>query len=276
MFAVAGAPAASQPVRRPPTGPGDYFRSHVRLRGMFDRSAHERSSAPVEEAHTLTGIEDAHFVTAPGAGEIYLGRRDGMPLYVNGDTTFDFRSAAGALAANDVSLLAYAQGMVEWTRRTRFCPASGHALEVRQGGHVRFCPVCEIEIYPRTDPAVMMMVTCGDKLLLAQHKGRSHAFWSTLAGFVEPGESLEEAARRELFEETGLIAKSLRYFGSQSWPLPASLMVGFVIEVESDELTIDESELADARWYSREELDTLQLSGPISLSRWMIESWRKF
>ena len=242
---------------------------------MFDRSGYERSSPPVENARTLTAVEDAQFVTTPGAGEIFLGRRDGKPIYLNADATFDFRVAAGVLGPEDVALLSYAQGMLEWTRRTRFCPASGHALEVRQGGHVRFCPACEIEVYPRTDPAVMMMVTYRGKLLLAQHKGRGHAFWSTLAGFVEPGESLEEAVRRELFEETGLTAKSLTYFGSQPWPLPASLMIGFVIEAENDALTIDETELADARWYAREELDALQLSGPISLSRWMIESWRQ-
>jgi NAD+ diphosphatase len=242
---------------------------------MFDRCAHERSSPPVEGARTITGVEDARFVTTSGAGEIFLGRLDGAPLCVNAGTAFDFRSAAAVLTPEDVSILSYAQGMLEWTRRTRFCPASGHELEVRQGGHVRFCPSCGIEIYPRTDPAVMMMVTHGDRLLLAQHKGRSHAFWSTLAGFVEPGESLEEAVRRELFEETGLTAKSLRYFGSQPWPLPASLMIGFVIEAEHDVLTIDESELADARFFERRELDALQLSGPISLSRWMIESWRQ-
>jgi NAD+ diphosphatase len=122
----------------------------------------------------------------------------------------------------------------------------------------------------------MMMVTHRDRLLLAQHKGRATKFWSTLAGFVEPGESLEDAVRRELFEETGLVARELRYFGSQPWPLPASLMIGFMIEVDSDAITIDENEIAEARWFSREELDdaAVTLSSPISLSRWMIESWR--
>ncbi|HYC89322.1 MAG TPA: NAD(+) diphosphatase [Thermoanaerobaculia bacterium] len=241
---------------------------------MFDRCAQERSSPPHEHAVTLTGIEEARFVTTPGAGEIFLGRLDTVPIYVNPGTTFDFRAAAAVLSPEDVALLSYAQGMLNWTTRTRFCSVCAAPLEPRQGGHVRACTSCDAEFYPRTDPAVMMLVTHRGKLLLAQHKGRGHAFWSTLAGFVEPGESLEEAARRELFEETGLVATTLTYFGSQSWPLPASLMIGFVMEVEHDAITIDESELADARFYAREELATLQLSGPISLSRWMIESWR--
>jgi NAD+ diphosphatase len=240
---------------------------------MFDRCTQERSSPPREDAVSLTGTEDARFTTAPGAGEIFLGRKDGVPVYVNAGTTFDFRSAAGVLSPDDVALLSYAQGMLNWTARTRFCSVCASELEVRQGGHVRHCPNCNAEFYPRTDPAVMMLVTHRGRLLLAQHQGRS-PFWSTLAGFVEPGESLEEAATRELFEETGLIAKELTFFGSQSWPLPASLMIGFVIEVEHDTITIDESELSAARFYERPELDALQLSSPISLSRRMIDWWR--
>ena len=241
---------------------------------MFTRAAHERTSPPLENARRLVAIAETTLVFEEGGGEVFLGRLHDRPLFVGAEAQFDFRAAAAALAADDVAVVAYAHGMLNWTRRTRFCSVCASPLESRQGGHVRVCPSCGAEFYPRTDPAVMMMVTHGNRLLLAQHKGRSHAFWSTLAGFVEPGESLEEAVRRELFEETGLHAKELRYFGSQSWPLPASLMIGFTIEVENDELTIDESELAAARFYRREELDTLALSGPISLSRWMIESWR--
>ncbi|HUR79495.1 MAG TPA: NAD(+) diphosphatase [Thermoanaerobaculia bacterium] len=239
---------------------------------MFDRCAHERADAPAEGAVCITGADATQFLTRPGTGLIFLGRRDNAPLYTD-DATFDFRSLAAATSADDVALLSYAQGMLNWTRRTRFCSVCASELEVRQGGHVRVCPSCQAEFYPRTDPAVMMAVTHRDRLLLAQHKGRGHSFWSTLAGFVEPGESLEDAARRELLEETGLTARTLTYFGSQSWPLPASLMIGFMIEAESDALRIDETELADARFYAREELEALQMSGKISLSRWMIEAW---
>ena len=251
---------------------------------MFDRAAYERSSPPRENARSLLvdgdryGIDGERLATVQREGDIYLGRLDGAPLFLaegSADTMLDFRAAAAVLSADHVELLSYAQGILNWTRRTHFCSTCGNALETRQGGHVRYCSPCNHEIYPRTDPAVMMMVTHGDRLLLAHHKGRATKFWSTLAGFVEPGESLEDAVRRELFEETGLVAKELRYFGSQPWPLPASLIIGFTIETAGDALTIDESELAEARWFAREELDAVPLSSPISLSRWMIESWRR-
>ena len=251
---------------------------------MFDRAAHERSSPPRENALSLVvdgdrfGIDGDRLAVVAGEGEIYLGRLDGVPLFLaeaRTETMLDFRAAAGLLAAEHVELLSYAQGILNWTRRTRFCSTCGHALDVRQSGHVRACTQCAHEIYPRTDPAVMMLVTHRDRLLLAQHKGRASKFWSTLAGFVEPGESLEDAVRRELLEETGLVAKDLHYFGSQPWPLPASLMIGFTIETENNAITLDENELAEARWFAREELDAATLSSPISLSRWMIESWRE-
>ncbi len=251
---------------------------------MFDRAAHERSSPPRENALVLVvdgdrfGIDGDRLAVVAGEGEVYLGRLDGAPLFLaeaQTETMLDFRAAAGLLSPEHVELLSYAQGILNWTRRTRFCSTCGNALDVRQGGHVRACTPCAHEIYPRTDPAVMLMVTHRDRLLLAQHKGRASQFWSTLAGFVEPGESLEDAVRRELYEETGLTPKDLRYFGSQPWPLPASLMIGFTIETADHAITIDESELADARWFAREELDAVTLSSPISLSRWMIESWRE-
>ena len=250
---------------------------------MFDRAGHERASPPRENAIALIvdgdrfGIAGDRLATIAGEGHLYLGRLDGAPLFLaegTSETMLDFRAAAGVLSREHVDLLSYAQGMLNWSRRTRFCSGCGDALEVRQGGHVRACIGCAHEVYPRTDPAVMMMVTHRGRLLLAQHKGRASKFWSTLAGFVEPGESLEGAVRRELFEETGLTAKELRYFGSQPWPLPASLMIGFAIETDGDAITLDENELSEARWFSREELDAVQLSSPISLSRWMIESWR--
>jgi NAD+ diphosphatase len=253
---------------------------------MFDRAAQERSSTFDHALALVTngdqfGVDGTRLATVPLATEpaVFLGRLDGQPLFLTetpltSDTMLGFRDAALTLEAEHVGVMSFAQGMLNWTRRTRFCTVCGGAVEARQGGHVRVCTKCGFELYPRTDPAVMMMVTHRGRLLLAQHKGRPTKFWSTLAGFVEPGESLEEAARRELFEETGLVATELRYFGSQPWPLPASLMIGFTIEVANDAITIDESELSEARFFSRDEIDEGTLSSRISLSRWMIESWR--
>lgn len=255
---------------------------------MFDRLSGQRSFDARENALALVvdgdhfGIDGVRLATVPMEGEpvIFLGHRDEVPLYLinaplRAETMLDFRGAAAVLAADEVALLSYAQGMLHWTRRARFCPTCGNALEVRMGGHLRACGGCNAEVYPRTDPAVMMLVTHRGRLLLAQHKGRASKFWSTLAGFVEPGESLEAAVARELAEETGLVAAEIRYFGSQPWPLPASLMIGFSIETVEDTITIDESELEEARWFTRAELDSVTLSSPISLSRQMIESWRK-
>lgn len=227
------------------------------------------------------GVDGTKLLRVPysGGDAILLGREDGVALFAGphseSETMLDFRAALAALEPDEVSLLSYARGMMQWAARTRFCSACGGELEVRRAGHMRFCGGCNAEHYPRLDPAVMMLVTHRDRLLLARHLGRGAKFWSTLAGFVEPGETLEQAAARELHEETGLVAKSMRYFGSQPWPLPASLMIGFVIEVEDDTLTIDTSELAEARWVTREELAELTTSSTISLSGQMIAAWRE-
>jgi NAD+ diphosphatase len=258
----------------------------------FERANSERTDAPRDGARALVtdgerfGVAGDRLVTIPiddVDGAVFLGRLEGAPLYLRGSTApeagastqmLDFRAAAAALDADDVALLSFAKGLLNWQGRARFCGVCGSALEARNGGHSRVCTGCGAEVFPRIDPAVMMLATHGGRILLAQHRGRATAFWSTLAGFVEHGESLEQAVARELAEETGLVARNIRYFGSQPWPLPASLMIGFTMEVESPEITIDESELADARWFAREELDALMLSGKISLSRWMIDAWR--
>jgi NAD+ diphosphatase len=211
---------------------------------------------------------------------LFLGRNGGAPLFlVRGVRAeraemLDFRAAARVLTPGEVSLLAYAQGMLNWDERTRFCSACGGALESRNAGYSRVCPDCAAEFFPRLDPAVMILATNRDRILLARHQGRGAAFWSTLAGFVEPGETLEQAVLRELREETGVAGSEVRYFGSQPWPLPASLMIGFEVVVEDDTLAIDESELIEARWFLRSELAGITTSSTISLSGQMIEAWR--
>ncbi|HKR64927.1 MAG TPA: NAD(+) diphosphatase [Thermoanaerobaculia bacterium] len=209
--------------------------------------------------------------------DVFLGREDAAPLFLaRGETEhmLDFRAAAALLPPDDVALLSYALGMLNWSARTRFCGACGSALESRGAGYSRACPHCKLEVFPRLDPAVMILATHEGRLLLARHQGRIANMWSTLAGFVEPGETLEEAVARELFEEAGLVAKTIRYFGSQPWPLPASLMIGFEVETESDAIRIDETELIEARFFRREDLDDITTSSRISLSGQMIGAWR--
>lgn len=232
------------------------------------------------------GVEGSRLVRVPAVvreDALFLGRNGGAPLLLVRDgggaapEMLDFRAAARVLEPDDVAILSYAQGMLNWAARTRFCSGCGEELESRNAGYSRVCPGCTAEFFPRLDPAVMILVTHRDRILLAQHQGRATAFWSTLAGFVEPGETLEQAVVRELREETGVAADvaRVRYFGSQPWPLPASLMIGFVVDVESEVLAIDETELIEARWFARAELDGLNTSSTISLSGQMIQAWKR-
>lgn len=231
------------------------------------------------------GIDGTRLVRVPAElreDALFLGRNGGAPLFLVRDLTLrsaemlDFRAAARVLTAEEVAILSYAQGMLNWAERTRFCSACGTALESRNAGYSRVCPECTVEYFPRLDPAVMILATNCERILLARHHGRGAAFWSTLAGFVEPGETLEQAVLRELREETGVAASidQVRYFGSQPWPLPASLMIGFEVRVEDDALAIDETELIEAQWFTRDEVDSLQTSSTISLSGQMIQAWR--
>lgn len=231
------------------------------------------------------GVEGSRLTRVPAVDRedaLFLGRNGGAPLLLVRDgggaapEMLDFRAAARVLEPDEVAILSYAQGMLNWAARTRFCSGCGEELESRNAGYSRVCPGCATEFFPRLDPAVMILATHGERVLLAQHQGRATAFWSTLAGFVEPGESLEQAVVRELHEETGVLADitRVRYFGSQPWPLPASLMIGFQVDVENDALSIDETELIDARWFERSELDELNTSSTISLSGQMIQAWR--
>jgi len=215
-------------------------------------------------------------VTVSSDCTLFLGRDDGSPLFLargEHDSMLDFRGAAAILEPEEVALLSYAQGMLMWAERTRFCSVCGSPLESRSAGYSRKCPACGLEVFPRLDPAVMILATHDDRLLLARHHGRGAGTWSTLAGFVEPGETLEETVARELHEETGLTATSIRYYGSQGWPLPASLMIGFEVEAQG-EIRVDPAELLEARWFTRDELREITTSSKISLSGQMIASWR--
>ena len=196
------------------------------------------------------------------------------------EATFaDLRGTAGLLPADDAAILAHARGLMHWRARTRFCSACGEALTLRSAGNVLTCPGCAIQHFPRTDPAVIMLVVHEDRALLGHSQRFPNAtMYSTLAGFVEPGESLEEAVAREVAEEAGIRVGRVFYHSSQPWPFPASIMLGFHAEALSEDITIDRDELADARWFTRAELADPAAGGfslprGDSIARRLIEDW---
>jgi NAD+ diphosphatase len=189
------------------------------------------------------------------------------------------RSHGPALESSDAGLVVQAQALAEWHRSHRFCPRCGGGLVVSGGGYVLTCESCGRQQFPRTDPAVIMLVTDGERALLGRQASWSPGRYSTLAGFVDPGESLEQAVAREVMEEAGVEVSEVSYFGNQPWPFPSSLMVGFFARATTTEIHVDGDEIEAARWFSREEMrteaeaGTLVLPGGISISRSLIEAW---
>ncbi len=170
--------------------------------------------------------------------------------------------------------------LAHWHATHPRCARCGEGTDVVQAGWSRSCPSCGAEHYPRTDPAVIMAVTDGDgRILLGRQASWPDRRYSTLAGFVEPGESLEDAVRREVFEESGVVVGEVTYLGSQPWPFPSSLMLGFVGQAVATQITVDGVELADARWWSREAFDrdiasgALLLPPAVSIARRLVEHW---
>lgn len=195
------------------------------------------------------------------------------------------RPVLAGLEPADAAFAVHAIGLAEWHHACRHCPRCGTGLRPVQSGHVLECPACGRQQFPRTDPAVIMLVTSGEpgsaeeRCLLGHQAVWPAGRFSTLAGFCEPGETLEDAVRREVLEEVGVQVGEVAYFGNQPWPLPASLMVGFTGRATTTEITVDLEEIADARWFTRAELaegartGELMLPGGVSISRSLVEHW---
>lgn len=197
----------------------------------------------------------------------------------------DLRGAAMLWPALEASVFAQARAMQAWRQRHRYCGACGASLAMMRAGWLAHCTGCGVEHYPRTDPAIIAAVTDGERLLLGRQAAWMPRRWSVLAGFVEPGESLEQAVAREVLEETGVRVRECRYLASQPWPFPGALMLGFVARAEADEPCVT-GELEAARWFTRAEVRAAEareitgrddggplLASRISIARWLIEQW---
>lgn len=213
---------------------------------------------------------------------------DGLPpVRQPGDQWGELRAVGSNLSPEESCLLATGRALLNWHRSARFCGHCGAATQVREGGHVRACtnPACAVLHYPRTDNAVIMRVTGAERILLHRQPAWPAGMWSVLAGFVEPGETLEHAVAREVQEETGILVADIAYGGSQPWPFPASLMVGYTARAVGGELRPDPHELEDARWFSRADIaaqfDDAHRGGdggcflarPGSIARKLIDDW---
>jgi NAD+ diphosphatase len=211
-----------------------------------------------------------------GATLIFLGIADGSARFAIDATgadiapdldtePIDVRALAPTIPTGEAAILAEARSLIDWHARHRFCAQCGSPTRVASAGWVRRCPECRASHFPRTDPVVIMLAVRGDRALLGRNRRRPGTRFSCLAGFVEPGETLEEAVRREVHEEAGIRCGRVRYLASQPWPFPSSLMMGFLAEALTEEITVDPEELAEARWFPRDairEMVTRAAAGP--------------
>jgi NAD+ diphosphatase len=212
----------------------------------------------------LLGVDgDGHAVFAADPGDELPGERRGL------------RDLAPMLSQAEGGMVAHAVGLLNWHRRHRFCANCGAPSEAREAGHVRECPACGTQHHPRTDPVVIMLVTDGDRALLGRQAQWPAGRYSALAGFVEPGESLEEAVAREVREETGVRVDDVSYRSSQPWPFPTSLMLGFSARWAGGEPVVRDGELEDVGWFTRQAIvdgDVL-LPPPTAIARRLIDEW---
>ena len=290
----------------PPSPP-----SQVYVANGLDRAAHRRRDADwlararsdpatrvvclCELMVPMLGPDDTPVLHAPMLAElgreltpdsIFLGERGGVAWFacevgelpLTTSRLVELRSVSLLLPADDAATAAYARALAHWHRGHRFCGHCGAATESSQGGHARHCPSCGRDNFPRTDPAVIVLVSHGDRCLLGRSPCFPPGMYSTLAGFVEPGESLEQTLRREVFEEVGVVLDEVAYRASQPWPFPQSLMLGFRATARTTALTLDIEEIEDARWVARDELADperrpVRLPNRDSIARFLIEEW---
>ena len=225
----------------------------------------------------LDGV--AHFA-------VHVPATSGAAAELRGDDSIRFadaRSAAGFLSGQETGIVAQARAQLDWHNRHGFCSVCGNRTEMGRGGHVRKCPSCGAEHFPRTDPVAIMLVHDGELCLLGQSRGRLSRMrmYSALAGFIDQAESIEEAVAREVREEAGIEVKNVKYHSSQPWPFPSSLMIGCHAEAATTDIHIDNEEMTDVQWFDREEV-LLALEGrsrklavpqPLAIAHHLIKPW---
>lgn len=211
------------------------------------------ADAPAEAELVFLGLLEgkARFAAVPDRGAT-------GPAYANPAIW----QAMQALAPHELALYGGARSLVDWHARHRFCAHCGAPTTIAKGGWQRDCSSCEAQHFPRTDPVTIMLVEHDDRLLLGRQPRFPPRIFSALAGFVEPGESIEEAVAREVFEEAGVRVREVSYVASQPWPFPSQLMIGCHSLADDPALTIDTSEIEEARWFSRAELERARAAGP--------------
>jgi NAD+ diphosphatase len=230
---------------------------------------------------------------------VFLGLLDGIAHFaidvsqlgdprheLNLDESWRFeeaRSAATQLSPAETGILAQSRAQLDWHRRHQFCSVCGQRTAPGRGGQVRKCPACKAEHFPRTDPVAIMLVTDGERCLLGQSRGRLSrtGMYSALAGFMDQGESIEEAVRREVKEEAGIEVGAVRYHSSQPWPFPSSLMIGCHAQALTTEIHKDDEEMADVQWFERADVllalkgdhPDLRVPAPIAIAHHLIRAW---
>ena len=226
---------------------------------------------------------------------VFLGLDGAQPLFavdVAGDSepvmedgTFaEMRASAFVLPGRDTAIAGQAKALIDWHRRHGFCPNCGAATQLCDGGYRRLCPACAAEHFPRTDPVVIMLPVLEDACLVGRNARFVNGLYSAFAGFVEPGESMEDAVRREILEEAGLRVGAITYHASQPWPFPSSLMLGCYAEALSRDFAIDGHEITDARWLTKGEVrkrlaqeiqDEMTMPASIAIAHHLVRDWAK-
>lgn len=232
-----------------------------------------------DAGYSIPALEDLQHCGLNPQNVLYLGRLESMPCFA-GDLSLSCPAAEGyelvglrqvhGLVEDELFwLAARAFHIINWDRNNQFCGRCGSKMEYKKNEHSKHCPSCDYTAYTKISPAVIVAVTKGDRLLLAQNALNKTGLYSVLAGFVEPGESLEECVAREIKEEAGIDVKNITYFGSQPWPFPDSLMVGFTAEHAGGDLVIDKTELSAADWFTKDDIPPGP--GKLSISRSLID-----